>query len=255
MDASSMINKLAPVLTHDEVYNELRLDAETKRNLKAAFDATGHLQSYHSMSFIIDSASYSTTCEIHMLLPQRWNLPTIYLTPTSAFTQIVKLAQKWSIVNYIFEETVLYMSRDALSGVFPWIRSVIMEENYDFVKERETKWGKVKPDNLDFFHKYSIKQVANRHRVDMCMRAAMRNPKNIPILPAAMREGAMLGNELWTQFRLLKDHPYVQTPPSGMTKVIPRVSEGLVPERFKEAVEQMKALRKGFEKAARFDNE
>lgn len=234
MDASNMIAKLAPILTVDEVYREFNFDNETVNILKDTQRKVGVWNSAYNLMLLMKGEKLSTTFEIAAVMPKQMDMPVLGVNTFCAFQPIIELTQKWSILHYVVKEIFPLISRDAVSNVFPWIRSVIQEEEYSFTKE-ET-WS---DPNYKFYRKYMISKQVDKKKIDICMRAAMNPAKNIPILNYEVRKDAGLGDELWTKLRLLENIPN-RAATNGMIKVTPRIASKLVPKDVVNAVEQTK---------------
>ena len=234
-DAVEMVSKLTPVVTVDELYDELQINMEKRRILKEVYSNTGYWNNYHNIRFMLDDYTYIGGFELNIMLPKPEQMEILNVNKSRLFEPIVRLAQKWTILGYVTHEVSGFINRDALSAVFPWLRSVIMDEQYSL--DDETKF------NYAFFGRYSVRRKKDKDTLDTCMRIAMRQPKNIPMLPKAVKEHILIGNELFTQTRLLKDRPKREAP-SNMTRVLPSFDYHYkfetVPPPIKELIEKTK---------------
>lgn len=228
-DATSVIRMVAPIVTLEELYDGFGVDAETKDIMMRTDNLT---RRYNHQTYLMNLVGFDTTGPVPVKLEA--SLPRKYetLTAGSVFAPIFKFTQEWSIVHYMAEKVLPLISRSAISGVFPWIPDLIREEGYKFGKDEK---------NRDFHRRYGI-GLRDRSKTDSCIKAAMKAPKNIPLVPSALRDAIRLGDKLYTQYRLLKDRPVRTFDSETHVILLPHVDDKYVPQSIKNGIDEMKEV-------------
>lgn len=237
-DAHDAIDRVSPIVTLEELYDGFQVDEDTKRQLMKMTSDDGwfrHFRTYELRLIGFDT-QLPVPVDIRASLPKGYEV----LTARSVFAPVFVFAQEWSIFHYAVSQMLPLMTRSAVANVFPWIRDLIHEEDYDFSKDAK---------NHTFFAKYQIKTAYDKKTCKVSMQAAMRPSKIMPILPDCLRRAAFLGGKLYTQYRLLKQRPR-RRQEDDMFKIAPRMSSTFVPQLYIDAIEEMQRYQRELKEQA-----
>lgn len=235
-DAYDAIDRVSPTVSLEELYDGFNVDPNTKQQLlkMSNDDWFRHYRTYelHLIGFDIKSP---VPVDIRASLPKGYEV----LTARSVFAPVFVFAQEWSILYYAVSNILPLITRSSIANVFPWMRDLIREEEYDFDKDAR---------NRMFFAKYNIKTAYDKRGCVASINAIMRPSKIMPILPNSLRRAAALGGKLYTQYRLLKQRPPRRV--EDKYKIAPQMHDSFVPQHYRDAIEEMRQYQRELKEQA-----
>lgn len=231
-DIEDAIDRSAPIVTLEELYDGFKVDPDTKATLIKADDNAWFR---HYRTYQLTLAGFNTVrpvpVDIRASLPRGYEV----LTARSVFAPVFKFTQDWSILHYLVENIMPLIGRDQISITFPWMVDLMQEE----MAEGDYIFGSK---NLRFYQRHMINNANDRNKCDTCIKAMMKPCKSgMPLLPSGLREAALSGNRLYTQYRLLKQLPRRNIKDGdSLFKISPRMDIAFVPQVIVDAVNEMK---------------
>lgn len=192
-----------------DVLRKVRMLLDTRTYQSNYVDLICRLPTYGSIVEVIIQFNHLT--EQHTII-----LPTITkLNPLEPNTKLMEyltpslsLMRDWVTLHKVVSELMkMTNNRDALASMFPWLPDIIRESGWILIPDETAK--QVDPIRLDerirwYKNKIGVENKVERYNCDRTFIAALKRNQPAPFLHKNVREAALSGSRLMTQYRLTK---------------------------------------------------